>query len=550
MNVATEKMIPRDTGDDEARVTSDSLVGRVLDAKYELTGTLGEGGMGAVYRARRLHIGDEVAVKVLHQKFLLDESAVERFRREARSAALIGHPNVVTIHDFGESRSGGAPAYIVMELVKGVSLRALLKREGRLTEGRAAALMRDICSGVGVAHRQGVIHRDLKPDNVIIVPPAVEGEREVAKVVDFGIAKLRDMAAQHTLTQTGVVLGTPYYMAPEQCKGESLDARADVYSLGAMLYEMVAGVPPFRSTNLAGLISKHLNEPPPPLPLELNVKSAFEDVCRRALSKNPDERQADALVLSRELQAALDAPPPVDTLPPKPLSGMETVRAEQVTAPATQPQMGKSHGVKWAVVGLLVLLVFGAGAGAVVWYTWDREPPMALSPPPRNSNNSASANVANANVSSAATNHVDEIGAAQTLSPEAGNEAVDESSASQAAGSNNTSASQGGQDLKGEWTGTYGPLNTPATLLIKESGNGKFRGTLQQGAVRVAFSGSLNASTRQLTFKETQVLSGEGWSLGENTGTLSADGKSMTGRGGDAMSAQLGMSYNWTFSKR
>jgi serine/threonine-protein kinase len=110
INVATEQVMPRDTGEDEGRITSDSLVGRVLDSKYELTAPLGEGGMGAVYRARRLHIGDEVAVKVLHQKFLLNDSAVERFRREARSAALIGHPNVVTIHDFGESRSGGAPA--------------------------------------------------------------------------------------------------------------------------------------------------------------------------------------------------------------------------------------------------------------------------------------------------------------------------------------------------------------------------------------------------------------------------------------------------------
>ncbi|MBC7929300.1 MAG: hypothetical protein H7Z38_01935, partial [Rubrivivax sp.] len=329
--------------------------------------------------------------------------------------------------------------------------------------------------------------------------------------------------------------------------GESLDARADVYALGALLYEMLAGVPPFRSTNLAGLISKHLNDAPPALPPELNVKHAVEDVCRRALSKSPDERQSDALVLSRELQAALDAPPSVEPLSPKPLSGMATVRAEQVTVPtAQQPPPVKSQGLKWAVVGLLVLLVIGAGAGAVVWYRWDRESPTRLT----NSNNSATANVANANTSSAAASNVDESGAAQALSPEAGDEAVDESGASQDAGSSNSSASQVGLDLKGEWSGTYGPMNTPATLSIKESGNGKFRGTLQQGAVRVAFNGSLNASTRQLTFKETQVLSGEGWSLGESTGTLSADGKKMSGTGSDPVGAQLGMSYNWTFSKR
>src|SRR5918994_2191130 len=128
---------------------------------------LGEGGMGTVYRARRLHIGDEVAVKVLHPKYVADADAVERFRREARSAAIIRHANVVTIHDFGEARASGAPAYLVMELVRGTSLRELLRREGRLAPARAVSLMSDICAGVGVAHREGVVHRDLKPDNVI-----------------------------------------------------------------------------------------------------------------------------------------------------------------------------------------------------------------------------------------------------------------------------------------------------------------------------------------------------------------------------------------------
>src|ERR1700687_1246569 len=143
----------------------DVLVGRILDAKYELLERLGEGGMGAVYRAGRLHIGDEVAVKLLHAELVLEEQAVERFRREARSAAMISHPTVVSIHDFSDGRVAGAAAYIVMELVKGASLRDLLKREGRLSAEHAVALMNDICAGVGVAHRQGLLHRDLKPDN-------------------------------------------------------------------------------------------------------------------------------------------------------------------------------------------------------------------------------------------------------------------------------------------------------------------------------------------------------------------------------------------------
>jgi len=246
----------------------DLLIGRILDAKYEILERLGQGGMGAVYRARRVHIGDEVAVKVLHADLIVNAQAVERFRREARSAAMIRHPNVVSIHDFSDARSSENPAYIVMELVRGPSLRSLLESAGRLSPARTVSLMRDICAGVGVAHRQGVVHRDLKPDNVIIAPASHEGERETAKVVDFGIAKLRDMAAESGLTQTGAILGTIYYTSPEQCRGEELDARADVYSLGAMLYELLTGEPPFRANSIAGFISKHLGESPPAFPEE------------------------------------------------------------------------------------------------------------------------------------------------------------------------------------------------------------------------------------------------------------------------------------------
>ncbi|HYX41341.1 MAG TPA: serine/threonine-protein kinase, partial [Pyrinomonadaceae bacterium] len=218
-------------------VATDPLIGRVLDAKYELLAPLGAGGMGTVYRARRVHIGDEVAVKVLSPQYVSSSESVERFRREARAAALLRHPNVVTIHDFGEPRGDDAPAYIVMELVEGRSLKSLLIEEGKLAPARAVALMQGICAGVAAAHRRNVIHRDLKPDNIIVIPPEREGERETVKVIDFGIAKLRDTdTTAATLTIAGTVLGTPHYMSPEQCRGENLDARADVYSLGAIFY--------------------------------------------------------------------------------------------------------------------------------------------------------------------------------------------------------------------------------------------------------------------------------------------------------------------------
>jgi eukaryotic-like serine/threonine-protein kinase len=283
---------------------ADALVGRVLDEKYEVLGRLGEGGMGAVYRARRVHIGDEVAVKVLHTKYVGDPTLVERFRREARAAAQLHHPNVVTIHDYGEARGAEGFAYIVMELVAGDSLRELLRREGRLPVARAASLMRDICAGVGAAHRREIVHRDLKPDNIIVLPPDDDHERERVKVVDFGIAKLRDMASDSTLTQAGSMVGTPFYMSPEQCRGESLDARADVYSLGALLYEMLAGTPPFNAPTVTGVIAKHLTEAPPALPEALNVPAALQAAVARALAKDPAVRQRDATEFAREVQAA------------------------------------------------------------------------------------------------------------------------------------------------------------------------------------------------------------------------------------------------------
>jgi eukaryotic-like serine/threonine-protein kinase len=291
-------------GGGQAGGGADALVGRVLDGKYEIVARLGEGGMGSVYRARRVHIGDEVAVKVLHARFVDDETLVERFRREARAAAQLQHPNVVTIHDYGEARGPEGFAYIVMELVRGLSLRELLRREGRLGAARAVGLMRDVCAGVGAAHRRGIVHRDIKPDNIIVMPPDGEGEPERVKVVDFGIAKLRDMAGDSALTQAGAMVGTPFYMSPEQCRGESLDARSDVYSLGALLYEMLAGRPPFTAPSITGVISKHLTEPPPPVPEQLDVPGALRAAVARALAKDPAARQRDATEFAREVQAA------------------------------------------------------------------------------------------------------------------------------------------------------------------------------------------------------------------------------------------------------
>jgi len=522
-SAGTDGVIRRKTAEDGGRCTSDPLVGRVLDSKYQLVERLGEGGMGAVYRAKRLHIGDEVAVKVLHRNSIVDESAAERFRREARSAAIINHPHVVTIYDFCEARQGCAPAYIVMELVRGESLRAILKREGRLSHERAVALMRDVCAGVGSAHRQGVVHRDLKPDNIIVASPAGEGEREVAKVVDFGIAKLRGLTTE--LTQAGAVLGTPSYMSLEQCRGEPADARADVYSIGAMLYEMLTGAPPFRASNLAGLIAKQLTEPPPAFPASLRLNPMLEQVCLRALAKDPDRRQADAAALSRELEAADDAPATWGLQPPKPAHDLETVRGRS-GATATPLQPGIRRRGRWLAAGILVSVVMLAATAPLIWYlrTADTDRRSDTSDVERASRAAGS-------LTGGATPH-------------------DGSEKLQDAEVGKSSPSTGGKDLKGEWVGTYGPLGQQATLTIQESKGGRLSGILQQGGVRVAFVGSVDFSAGRVSIRETRVLSGSGWSLGENAGSISADGREMFGTGKDAAGAQLGMTYQWSFSRR
>ncbi len=307
----------------------DARIGTTLEGKYRLDARIGAGGMGAVYRATRVTIGDRVAVKILHADRLRDPEAPERFRREARAAARLKHENVVTIHDLGVTNDG--TPYLVMELVEGDSLRHLIERDGPLPPSLAAEILAQVCSALDEAHAQGIVHRDIKPDNILVTrrPAGLHVE-----VLDFGIARVGYMAPAGDLTQVGRVLGTPHYMSPEQCLGEELDGRSDLYSMGVVLYEMLSGTVPFDATTAMGIVVQHVNDAPPPLhERKPDVPPAVEAVVDGALRKRREDRPASAGALATQLtRAVADA---AGTRPPA-SAGAGTRRPTGGPAPTVQ----------------------------------------------------------------------------------------------------------------------------------------------------------------------------------------------------------------------
>ncbi|MGY1734235.1 Stk1 family PASTA domain-containing Ser/Thr kinase [Geodermatophilus sp. SYSU D01045] len=273
---------------------------QVLGERYEIGGVLGRGGMAEVHRGRDLRLGREVAVKVLRSDLARDPSFQVRFRREAQAAASLNHPSIVAVYDTGEDRTtSGATPYIVMEYVEGETLRDVLRREGVLQPERAMSLAADICAALDFSHRNGIVHRDVKPGNVMITP---QGS---VKVMDFGIARaVSDSAA--TMTSTAAVIGTAQYLSPEQARGEAVDARSDVYSLGCLLYELVCGAPPFTGDSPVSVAYQHVREDPR-LPSSINpaVPPELDAILMKAMSKNPANRYQSAAEMRNDLLRAL-----------------------------------------------------------------------------------------------------------------------------------------------------------------------------------------------------------------------------------------------------
>src|SRR5215213_7078128 len=281
----------------------DSLIGTTLADKYRIDARLNEGGMGTVYRGTHVLMDKTVAIKVLRPSLAADEKIVARFSREARAASRITHPNAISVTDFGEDESGHV--FLVMEFLSGRTLRNVIREEGPLSLARVVEITRQIGDALNAAHSEGVVHRDLKSDNIMLVD-TMTGDH--AKVLDFGIAKINEPEGNvdTNLTAPNLVIGTPQYMSPEQCSQDSeIDSRSDIYSLGVILYEMLVGHVPFSGDSPTIVMMKHLQEPVPSILEERSdVPASVARVVARALAKVRDNRYQNVAELIEDLTIA------------------------------------------------------------------------------------------------------------------------------------------------------------------------------------------------------------------------------------------------------
>jgi serine/threonine-protein kinase len=321
----------------------------ILDDRYELGPVLGNGGMARVHQGMDRQLKRPVAVKVLSSPFDRDKEFVERFAREAHAAARLNHPNIVAVYDSG---SDDGTHFIVTELVEGETLADLLQREGALPPERVVEIAGQVCHALEAAHEKGVVHRDVKPGNVMITP---EGR---VKVVDFGIARA---AGAESVTRTGLVMGSASYLSPEQARGEPGDERSDIYSLGCVLYQMLTGRPPFVAENPISALYQHVNEPVEPPSKIKPVPSALEHVVLRALEKEPVKRFGSVKEMEDALEAAFESEE-TKTMPLPVAAGELTAPVQRVDATAPVQRVtstGVSHrrgrSFPWAVVGAVVL---------------------------------------------------------------------------------------------------------------------------------------------------------------------------------------------------
>ena len=356
---------------------ADPLLGTVLGDRYRVVSRIGVGGMGAVYRAQHITLKSDLAVKVLLPEFGGKDEFVRRFEREAESASRLAHPHIINVTDFGRTPAG--LLFLVMEYLDGRSLTSLI-REGPLAVDRAVSILRQMLAALNRAHTAGIVHRDLKPDNIMLIDR--EGQHDFVKILDFGIAKVTEPEpGREALTQAGVVFGTPEYLSPEQALGDKIDARADLYAAGVILFEMLTGRRPFESDDKIRIISMHLSHPVPRLRAAnpaVDVASAFEEVVMQALEKERENRFATASAFLTALDEAEAQGRDVPRVPgvagtssPALAGGTEPSGSDR---PAPGGRAGAPAAAPWRrrAVSAAALVVLVAGGGALLTH---RAPP-------------------------------------------------------------------------------------------------------------------------------------------------------------------------------
>ncbi len=341
---------------------NDPLIGNVLAGRYQVKRRIGEGGMGLVYEGLHRDIDKRVAIKVLRDDLSRRPDVVARFRQEARSASRIGHENIVDIFDFGETRRGAS--YFVMEFLDGEDLGNVLGKKATIEAERACDIVLQCCRALSATHAKGIVHRDIKPENIFLTKR--DGIDDFVKIVDFGIAKMSDIetdgAPGRKLTKTGMIFGTPEYMSPEQAGGRELDHRVDVYALGIILYECLAGRVPFEGDTFMGILTQHLTAEAPAIDAvnpQAKVSQELELVIRKALAKSADDRYQDTEELAEAIVCALDGRVSRATrrTPPSVLGSPLTRELDSVPRRKTSPWvwvaavMGAAGLIGWSALG-------------------------------------------------------------------------------------------------------------------------------------------------------------------------------------------------------
>ncbi len=279
--------------------SNQAWLGKIVDGRYRVLEVIGRGGMGVVYRVEHLRMGKIAAMKVLHRDLVADVDIVQRFEREAHAVSRLNHPHTVQVFDFGQFQNN---LYLIMELVRGLDLGRVVSRDGPIAWARAAPMFVQICGALQEAHELGIVHRDLKPENVLIT--RTTGGRDFAKVLDFGLAKL-DKRDQPDMTDRTAIVGTPYYMAPEQIRGEEVDARTDIYSLGALMFQVLTGTYLYSSATAVGVLTKHLTGEPDAPSMRtprMGIPPSVDHLVQKALARDPTERWQTAAELGQAIE--------------------------------------------------------------------------------------------------------------------------------------------------------------------------------------------------------------------------------------------------------